>query len=53
MKYWRLASIATLGGALLINGSLDEVLPLVARLEIMVGFVSLGAGRRMIQQKLH
>ena len=53
MRYWFLMGAALLGGAALINGSLAEVLPLLERLELILGIVFLGTGRRMLQQRLH
>jgi hypothetical protein len=53
MRYWFLMSLALLGGAALIYGSLDGFLPLLGILELIIGIVFLGMGRRMLQQRLH
>ena len=46
-------AISLIGGVLLINGGLKELLPIEARAFFILGILSLGAGRRMVQQKLH
>ena len=53
MRYWTIMAISVIGGILLINGGLKELLPVEARLFFIAGILSLGAGRRMLQQKLH
>jgi hypothetical protein len=46
-------AISLIGGILLINGGLKELLSVEARAFFILGILSLGAGRRMVQQKLH
>ena len=46
-------AVSLIGGILLINGGLKELMPIEARVFIIAGIFSLGAGRRMLQQKLH
>jgi len=53
MKYWTIMAISLIGGILLINGGLKELMSVEARLFFIAGILSLGAGRRMLQQKLH
>jgi len=53
MRYWILIAISLIGGILLINGGLNELMSIEARAFFIAGLLSLGAGRRMLQQKLH
>jgi hypothetical protein len=53
MRYWAFVVVSVAGGVLLINGALDENLPFGARVTLVLGIISLGAGRRMVQQRLH
>jgi hypothetical protein len=53
MRYWILVAISLLGGILLINGGLKELMPVESRVFFIAGLLFLGVGRRMIQQKLH
>ena len=46
-------AVSLIGGILLINGGLKELMPVEARVFFIVGILSVGAGRRMLQQKLH
>jgi hypothetical protein len=53
MRYWIFVAVSLLGGILLINGGLKELMSIEARVFFILGVLSLGAGRRMVQQKLH
>ena len=53
MRYWTLMAIALIGGILLVNGGLKELMPVESRIFFIAGILSLGVGRRMLQQKLH
>jgi hypothetical protein len=53
MRYWRIMVVSLLGGILLINGGLKELMSVEARVFFVLGILSLGAARRMVQQKLH
>ena len=53
MRYWTLMAISLIGGALLINGGLKELMSVEARIFFIVGVLFLGSGRRMLQQKMH
>jgi len=46
-------AVSLLGGILLVNGGLKELMSVEARIFFIAGILSLGAGRRMLQQKLH
>jgi len=46
-------AVSLIGGILLINGGLKELMPIEARVFVITGIFSLGVGRRMLQQKLH
>ncbi len=46
-------AVSLIGGILLINVGLKELMPVEARVFVILGILSLGAGRRMLQQKLH
>jgi len=53
MRYWIMMAVSLLGGILLVNGGLKELMSVEARIFFIAGILSLGAGRRMLQQKLH
>ena len=53
MRYWILMAFAIIGGILLINGGLREILALEGRIVLIAGIFSLGVGRRMLQERLH
>ncbi len=53
MRYWILMAVSLIGGILLINGGLKELMPIEARVFFIAGILFVGAGRRMLQQKLH
>lgn len=53
MRYWFLMTLALAGGALLVERSVATVLPPFRRVELILGVVVLGMGRRMLQQRLH
>ena len=46
-------AVSLIGGILLINGGLKELMPIEGRVFFILGILFLGVGRRMIQQKLH
>ena len=53
MRYWIMMAISLVGGALLINGGLKELMSVEARMLFIAGILVLGSGRRMLQQRLH
>ncbi len=53
MRYWILMAVSLIGGILLINVGLKELMPVEARVLFVLGILSVGSGRRMLQQKLH
>ncbi len=53
MRYWIFMAVSLIGGILLINGGLKELMPIEARVFFIAGILLLGVGRRMVQQKLH
>ena len=53
MRYWILMAVSLIGGILLINGGLKELMSVEARIFFIIEILSVGAGRRMLQQKLH
>ena len=53
MRYWILMAVSLIGGILMINGGLKELMPIENRAFFIAGLLFLGVGRRMIQQKLH
>ena len=53
MRYWIFMAVSLIGGILLINGGLRELMPIEARVFVIAGIFSIGAGRRMLQEKLH
>jgi len=53
MRYWLFALFALVGGIVLINSGLSEFVPLESRIALVAGILSLGAARRMLQQRLH
>lgn len=53
MRYWIIMAVSLLGGILLINGGLKELMSVEARVFFIAGILILGSGRRMLQQKLH
>lgn len=50
---WLLMPIALIGGFLLLNGALNDVLPRVARAQVFVALLVIGSGRRMLQDVIH
>ncbi len=53
MRHWVFMGFALVGGFLLLNGALSDLLPLLARIQVVVAVLFLGSGRRMLQQRLH
>jgi len=53
MRYWIMMAIALIGGVLLVNGALKELMPVESRTLFIAGILFIGVGRRMLQQKLH
>ena len=53
MRIWVLMTVSLIGGILLINGGLKELMPIEARVFFIAGILFVGAGRRMLQEKLH
>jgi len=48
-----LMAVSLIGGILLINGGLKELMPVEGRVFFIAGILFVGVGRRMLQQKLH